>query len=114
MRLSLTKLENITLTVIIDPSSPLCLLFLVRLGGYIVNLCVFYFYELIGKMTFILHLQEFILRNMTVPSSTTTARCSPHRTNSLFFLFSNYGNLIASLMVSEEFMRETSLTRALP
>jgi hypothetical protein len=29
----------------------LCLLLLVCLGGYIVNLCVFYFYSLIGKLT---------------------------------------------------------------
>jgi hypothetical protein len=29
---------------------PLCLSLLVRLGGYIVNLCVFYSYRLIGKL----------------------------------------------------------------
>ena len=31
--------------------SPLCLLLLVRPGDYIVNLCVFYFYKLIKKLT---------------------------------------------------------------
>ena len=42
--------------------SPLCLLLLVHLGGYIVNLCAFYFYKLIGKLTAFLQLQEFISR----------------------------------------------------
>jgi hypothetical protein len=56
----------------------LCLLLLVRLGGYIVNLCAFYFYKLVGKLTAFLQLQEFSLRNMTVTSSTTAARRSPH------------------------------------
>ena len=53
MRMTLTKLENIELTIIITPllPSPLCLLYLVRLGGYTVNLCDFYFYKLIGKLT---------------------------------------------------------------
>jgi hypothetical protein len=51
MRLPLTRLENIALTTIITPLtlSPLCLLWSVRLGGYIVNLCVFYFYKLIEQ-----------------------------------------------------------------
>ncbi len=56
---------------------PLCLLMLVRLEGYIVTLCVFYFYKLIGKLTAFLQLQEFSLRNMTVDSSTSVARSSP-------------------------------------
>jgi hypothetical protein len=79
MRLLLTKLENIALTIItIHPMlSPLCLLLLVRLGGYIVNLCDFYFYKLIGKLTAFLQLQEFSLRNMTVDNSTTAAQRSP-------------------------------------
>jgi hypothetical protein len=51
---------------------------LVRLGVYIVNLCAFYSYRLIGKLTAFFQLQEFSLRNMTVASSTTTTRCSPH------------------------------------
>jgi hypothetical protein len=53
MRLPLTKLENIALIIKTIPLtlSPLCLLLLVRLGGYTVNLCVFYFYTLIGKLT---------------------------------------------------------------
>jgi hypothetical protein len=47
MRLPLTRLENIALTIIITPltPSPLCLLLLLRLGGYTVNLCAFYFYK---------------------------------------------------------------------
>jgi hypothetical protein len=35
---------------------------LVRLVVYKVNLCVFYFYRLIGKLTTSFHLQEFIIR----------------------------------------------------
>ncbi len=53
-------------------------LLLVRLGGYIVNLCAFYSYKLIGKLTAFLQLQEFSLRNLPVDSSTSAARCSPH------------------------------------
>ena len=47
MRIPLTKLENIVLIIITIPLtiSPLCLLFLVRLGGYTVNLYSFYFYK---------------------------------------------------------------------
>ena len=55
MGLALTRLENIALprTIIIIPLmvSPLYLLLIVRLGGYIVNLCVFCSYRLIGKLT---------------------------------------------------------------
>jgi hypothetical protein len=36
-----------------------CLLFLVRLGGYITTLSDFYSYRLIGKLTVFLQLQEF-------------------------------------------------------
>ena len=45
--------------------SPLYLMYLVRLGGYIVNLFAFYFYRLIGKLTAFLQLQEFSPRNQT-------------------------------------------------
>ena len=64
---SLTRLENITLTVILIPQtlSPLCLLLLVRLGGYIENLCVFYFFKIIGKLTTSLQFQEINLHNIT-------------------------------------------------
>ena len=52
MRPLLTKLEIApTIITFLLLLSPLCLLFLVRLGGYIVNLCDFYFYKLIGKLT---------------------------------------------------------------
>ena len=78
MRLLLTKLENITLIIITIPLtlSPSYLLFLVRLEGYIVNLCDFYSYKIIGKLTSFLHLQEFNLFNLPVTSSTSVVRRS--------------------------------------
>jgi hypothetical protein len=39
--------------------SPLWILLLVRLGDYIVNLSVFYFFNLIGKLTVFLKSQDF-------------------------------------------------------
>ena len=53
MRLPMTKYVNTTLTIIIVPQtiSPFYILLLVRLGVYMVNLCSFYFYRLIGKLT---------------------------------------------------------------
>jgi hypothetical protein len=80
MRLPLTTSESIDLTTIITHRrlSHLCLLLQVRLGGYIVNLCDFYSYRLIGKPTAFLQLQEFSLRKPTVASSTSTARRSLH------------------------------------
>jgi len=45
--------------------------FLVRLGGYIVNLSDFYSDRLIGKLTVFLQLQEFSFLNLTVTSSTS-------------------------------------------
>ena len=48
---------------------------------HIVNLCVFYSYQLIGKLTAFLWCQEVTLCNMTVTSSTTAARRSPHSSN---------------------------------
>ena len=61
MRLLLTKSYNTVLIIIIVPLtlSPLCLLLLVRLGGYTAIVCAFYFYRLIGKLTAVLQLQEF-------------------------------------------------------
>ncbi len=58
--------------------SPWWLLFQVRPGVYIVNLCAFYSYRPIGKLTALLQLHEFSLRNMTVASTTTAARRSAH------------------------------------
>jgi hypothetical protein len=77
MKLMLTKLENIALTIItILPSLyPSFLLLLVRLGDYIVNLFDLYSYKLIGKLTGFLQLQEFTLRNLPVVSSTSSAQC---------------------------------------
>ena len=53
MRLPLIKYGNIALTTttIHQVWYHLCLLFLVRLGGYIVNLSDFYSYRFIGKLT---------------------------------------------------------------
>jgi hypothetical protein len=45
--------------------SPLCLLFFVRLGDSILNLCGFCFYKLIGKLTSLSQLQQFGFRNTT-------------------------------------------------
>ena len=61
MSLPMTKLENIALIIITTPPLPslLCLLLLAGPGGYTVNLCAFYFYKLIGKVTASLQLQEF-------------------------------------------------------
>jgi hypothetical protein len=56
----------------------LYLLLLVRLGGYIVNLCDFYSYRPIGKLTVFLQLQEFSLYILPVDSSTSTVPCSLH------------------------------------
>jgi hypothetical protein len=80
MRLPLTKLENIALTIItiLRMLSPLCLILLIRPGGYIVTFCSFYFYNLIEKLTAFLQFQEFSLRNQPVVSSTIAARRSPH------------------------------------
>jgi hypothetical protein len=83
MRLSLTKLENIVVIIITIPLmlSPLCLLLLVRLGSYTVNLCTFYFYMIIGKLTSSLQRQEFSLRNMTVTTFTSATQSSSHNLN---------------------------------
>ena len=51
--------------------SPLCLSLIVRLDIYIVNLCVFYSYSLIGKLTTLFQFQHFRFRNLPVVSSTT-------------------------------------------
>jgi hypothetical protein len=53
----------------------LSLLWLVRVGGYIVNLLDFYSYRIIGKLTAFLQIQEFRFRKQTpVVSSTSVAR----------------------------------------
>ena len=81
----LIKYANIALTTItIRPGVwASCPLLLVRLGGYIVNLCEFYSYSLIGKLTVFLQIQEFCQYNQIVDSSTTTVR--------FFVLSSNLG-----------------------
>ncbi len=89
IRLSLTKLKNIFLIIITIPLtlSPLYLLLFVRLGGYTLNLCSFYFYKLIGKLTSFLELQGFICRNMTLTSSTSVSQPSPHISNLTLGIF---------------------------
>ncbi len=74
MRLPLIEYGNIVLTIITIPltQSPLCLLLLVRLGGYIVDSLDCYSYSIIGKLTVFLQSQEFILLNMTVDFSIST------------------------------------------
>jgi hypothetical protein len=74
MRLLLTRSKNIELTTTITLLTlyHLCLLLLVRLGGYIVNLSDFYSYTIIGKLTVFLEFQEFSLHKLTVTSSTST------------------------------------------
>jgi hypothetical protein len=73
LQINTHKYGNITLTIITThpKQSPLCLLFLVRLGGYIVHSLDCYSYRLIGKLTAFFQLQEFSLRNLLVTSSTT-------------------------------------------
>ena len=72
MRLPLRKYGNIALTIITIPltlypaQSPLCLLFLVRLGGYIVNSLDCYSYRLIGKLT-----DFFAVSGVHLPQSTS-------------------------------------------
>ncbi len=68
------KYANIALTIITihRAQSPLCLLFLVRLGGYIVNSLDCYFERFIGKLTSFLWIQEFSFHNKTVDYSTST------------------------------------------
>ncbi len=68
-------------------SSLLCLLLLVRLGGHTVNLCDFYFYMLIGKLTAFSQLQEFSLHNQTVDFSTTVVWCSRTSWNQRLTIF---------------------------
>jgi hypothetical protein len=78
MRLSLTRSESIDLTIIITHLTLLHLYMklMVRLGGYIVNLCDFCSYRIIGKLTSFLQLQEFRLQKPTVDSPTSVTRLS--------------------------------------
>ena len=90
LRMQLTKLGNIVLIIITTPPLPsfLCLLWIARPGGYTVNLCDFYFYKIIGKLTAFFQLQEFSLHNITVVSSTSSTQSSPHRSNRRLGIFS--------------------------
>ena len=90
MRLPMIKYGNIALTTTITLLTlyHLCLLLLVRLGGYIVNLSDFYSYRIIGKLTAFLQLQKFSLRNKIVTSSTTVAQLFFNSSNTGFLSFS--------------------------
>ncbi len=75
----LIKYGNIVLTTTIGRRVwyHSCLLLLVQVGGYIVNLLDFYSYSLIGKLTAFLQLQKFSWsRHTQVVSSTSAARLS--------------------------------------
>ena len=69
MKLLLTKYVNTTQTIIIVPLtlSPLCPSLLVRLTVYIVNLCTFYSYMIIGKLTVFC----FTVSGVQLPQSTS-------------------------------------------
>jgi len=79
MRIPLIKYGNIdqTITTILLVLSPLCPVFLVRLGGYTVNLSDFYSYTLIGKLAVFFSDSGVQLCNLPVDSSTSSARRSP-------------------------------------
>jgi hypothetical protein len=59
----------LTTTITLPTLYHLCLVLLVRLGGYIANLSDFYSYRLIGKLTAFLQLQEFSLLKQIVECS---------------------------------------------
>ncbi len=59
------SLITLTIITILRVQSPLYLLLLVRLGGYIVNSLDCYSYRIIGKLTTFLQFQEFSFRNPT-------------------------------------------------
>jgi hypothetical protein len=65
---SVVEIRQYTQTIIIVSLmiSPSCLLFLVRLGIYIVNLCSSYFYRIIGKLT-----SFFATSGVHLPQSTS-------------------------------------------
>jgi len=74
MRLPLSKFDSIALTMIIVPLtlSPLCLLLLVRLVGYIVNVYTFYSCRLIGKLT------AFLQNSFRSSASVNQLALAPH------------------------------------
>jgi hypothetical protein len=86
----LIKYGNIELTTTITLLTlyHLCLLLLVRLGGYIANLSDFYSNRFIGKLTSFLQLQEFSLRKQIVECSTTVSRLSLPRSKAKLVWFS--------------------------
>jgi hypothetical protein len=69
-------------------------------GDYTVNLCAFYFYKIIGKLTSLLQLQEFSFRNITVTSSTIAAQPSHHRSGKIK---SKVDNILAKTHTTDYF-----------
>ena len=49
-------------------------MFLVRLGVYTVNVCVFYSYSLVGKLTAFLQIQEFRFKEVDGPTNDSKKR----------------------------------------
>jgi hypothetical protein len=84
MRLPLIKYGNIALTTTIIHRARylLCVLLIVRLGGYIANLSDLYSYRLIGKLTAFLQLQESRFRNLQMEDSSTFDARRSSRTSS--------------------------------
>jgi hypothetical protein len=76
MRLLLTKYANTT-DYNNRPSNDISFMPPIPSTSYIVNLCDFYFYRLVGKLTAFLQLQELSLRNLPLDCSTSAARRSP-------------------------------------
>ena len=93
MRLRLTRLENIALTIIITlPTlSSLYLLFLVRPGGYIVALCAFYFYKFIG----IRETDSFFAASGVQLTESTSGQFQYRRAAFVSQLKSKCGNILA-------------------
>ncbi len=75
----------------------LCLLLVVRVGGYIVNLLDFYSYRLIGKLTAFSQFQEFSQRKHNVACSTSAAPRSFNSSKPKPFTLANFSfvNLVS-------------------
>jgi hypothetical protein len=78
----------LTIITILLAQSPLCLLLLVRLGGYIVNSLDCYSYRLIGKLTVFFQFQEstFIPLSQPLPHFLKSRRVSPLLNQSLVLI----------------------------
>ncbi len=81
MRLSLTRLENIALTITTIHLRYLLNVWHWSSGRLHSGLCAFYSYRFIGKLTAFLQVQQFRLRNQRVDCSTSVSRYSPPNSN---------------------------------